>query len=48
MRKIFEMLPGPTPLRVVLAAVVVVVALALLFVVFEYGGRYFDQGGTLG
>ena len=48
MKKMFELLPGPAPLRVVLAVVVVVVALALLLVVFEYTGRYFDQGGTLG
>ncbi len=48
MKKMFAMLPGPAPVRVVLGAAIIVVALALMLVLFEYAGRYFDQGGTLG
>lgn len=48
MKSLLDRLPGPAPVRVLLFAVIVVAALAALLVVFEYLGRFLDQGGTLG
>ncbi len=48
MKNFLNRLPGPAPVRVLLFVVMVVVALVALLVAFEYLGRYFDQGGTLG
>lgn len=47
MRKLWARLPGPTPLRVVIAFVLVVAALALLRVIFEWLGGFLDSGGAV-
>ena len=48
MRDLFNALPGPPAVRVVLAILIVIAVLALLVVVFEYGGDLIDDGGTIG
>ncbi len=48
MKNLLNRLPGPTPVRALLFAVIVIVVLVALLVVFEYLGRFLDQGGTLG
>jgi len=45
----FEALPGPTPVKVVLAVVAVVVGLVALFFVYDWiGTSLLDTGGTVG
>ena len=48
MRDLFNALPGPPAVRVVLAVLIVLAALTLLVIVFEYGGDLIDDGGTIG
>lgn len=48
MRRFLDRLPGPTPVRYLIALVLVAVALVLLVVVFEYLGRFLDDGGVIG
>jgi hypothetical protein len=48
MRRVFEALPGPTPVKVLIAIVIVVVALILLGFLFEAAGDLLDDGGTIG
>ena len=49
MRRWFAALPGPTPIKVVVAAIVVVLALVALFFVYDWiGTNLLDSGGTLG
>ena len=48
MRDLFNALPGPPVVRVLLAVLIVIAALALLVVVFEFGGDLIDDGGTIG
>lgn len=47
LRRWFEALPGPTPVKVVLAVLIVAVAVVLLGVAFEYLGRFLDSGGAI-
>lgn len=48
LRRWFLALPGPTPVKVVLAVLIVAVAVVLLGIVFEYLGRLLDSGGAIG
>jgi hypothetical protein len=48
MKNLLNKLPGPTLVRALLFGVIVIIALGVLLVVFEYLGRFLDQGGTLG
>ncbi|MCL1692101.1 MAG: hypothetical protein M3096_00300 [Actinomycetia bacterium] len=49
MKQWFVGLPGPMPLKVVVAAIVVFVALVLLFFVYDWiGTTLLDSGGTIG
>lgn len=48
MRKLFDMLPGPTPVRVALFVLLVIVALVVLGIIFENAGGLLDSGGTIG
>lgn len=48
LRRLYQALPGPTPVKVVLAVAIVAVALVLLGVAFEYLGRFLDSGGAIG
>lgn len=48
-KRAYHALPGPTPVRVVLAALAVLVFLVVLNFVYEWMGTSFlDSGGTLG
>jgi hypothetical protein len=47
LRRWFLALPGPTPVKVVLAVAIVAVAVVLLGVAFEYLGRFLDSGGAI-
>lgn len=47
-RRVYGVLPGPTPVRVVLAAVLLVAALVLLHFFYEWLGTVLlDTGGTI-
>ncbi len=47
-KRMFNALPGPRPVQVVLAAVIVIVAfVALLFVYDWMGNNLLDSGGTI-
>ena len=48
MKRIWSILPGPTAIKAVEAAVIIVVALVLLAVLFEWAGTLLDSGGAIG
>lgn len=49
LKRAYLSLPGPTPVRILLAAVIVMVAIVVLGFVYDYLGRtYLDTGGTIG
>ena len=46
-KRIYGSLPGPTPVKVLLAVVLVAVALTLLVILFEWAGQFLGTGGTI-
>ena len=48
MRRLFDKLPGPLAVRVVMAVVALGVALIALFFLFEWAGDLLDSGGVVG
>ena len=48
MRRLFALLPGPLPVRVVVALFALAVVLVALFFLFEWGGDLLDSGGVVG
>ena len=48
MRRFFDALPGPPLVRALIVAVVVVAALVVLGLLFEWAGDLLDTGGTVG
>lgn len=48
MRRLWAALPGPTLVKLLQAAVLLMAALAALFVLFEWAGTFLDSGGTVG
>jgi hypothetical protein len=49
MKRAFLTLPGPIPVKVVLAIVIITVGLIVLFFTYEWmGENLLDNGGTLG
>lgn len=49
LKRMFNSLPGPMPLRVVLSTVIAAVALVALFFFYDWLGQtYLDTGGTIG
>lgn len=48
MKKVWDRLPGPTPVKVAEAVLLVIVALVLLVILFEWAGRFLDSGGAIG
>jgi hypothetical protein len=48
-RRLFTSLPGPLPVRIVSALVIVAVFLVALFFFYEWvGSTFLDTGGTIG
>jgi hypothetical protein len=48
MKRLFHKLPGPMPVRVILAIVIVVVALVALFFIYDWmGSHLLDSGGII-
>ncbi len=47
-RRWFQALPGPLPVRLLIAFVIVAIVVALLAVVFERAGDLIDTGGVVG
>ena len=49
MRRIYRMLPGPTPVRVLTSIVLISIALVALHFFYEWvGTNFLDTGGTVG
>lgn len=48
MKKLFERLPGPAPIRVLILLVLAVVVFFLLIPLFEWAGDFLDDGGVVG
>lgn len=48
MKRMWSMLPGPAALKAVEVAVIVVAALVLLAILFEWAGILLDSGGAIG
>jgi hypothetical protein len=49
MRRLFNALPGPLPVRILSAFVIVAVLLIALFFFYDWAGSTFlDTGGTVG
>jgi hypothetical protein len=49
MKRAFLSLPGPMPVKVILAAVIVVVAVVALFFIYDWmGSNLLDTGGGIG
>ena len=48
MKRLFLRLPGPIPVKVVLAVVIVVIALVALFFIYDWmGANLLDSGGSI-
>ncbi len=47
MKQAFLKLPGPIPVKVVLAVIIVVIALFVLNAVYNWMGNFLDSGGTI-
>lgn len=47
-RRFYQRLPGPAPAKVLQMVVLVVVALTLLILLFEWAGQFLDTGGVVG
>ncbi|NOY55607.1 MAG: hypothetical protein GXP34_06430 [Actinobacteria bacterium] len=48
MGRLYDVLPGPPVLRILLIVVGVLITLVLLGILFEWGGSFLDSGGTMG
>lgn len=48
MRRLYELLPGPTAVKVLELIVIFLVALIALFFLFEWAGDLLDSGGVVG
>jgi hypothetical protein len=49
MKRLIGALPGPPPVRYLLAALIAVAALVVLFLVYDWiGSNMLDTGGTIG
>jgi hypothetical protein len=48
MKRMWQALPGPTPLRAFLTILLVVGVLAVLVLLFEWAGDFLDSGGAIG
>ncbi len=48
MRKLYNRLPGPTPIRVLILLVLAAVVFLLLVPLFEWAGTFLDDGGVIG
>ena len=49
MKRAFLALPGPMPVKIVIAVVIVLVALVVLHFVYEWmGNTFLDTGGGVG
>lgn len=48
MRRLFDWLPGPLPVRILEVLVAAVVILVALFFLFEWAGDLLDSGGVVG
>lgn len=46
-KRLFQSLPGPLPLRILLAIIVVAVMLVALGFIFERAGDLLDNGGVI-
>ena len=49
MRRVYRLLPGPTPVKVMTSIVLVCIALVALHFFYEWvGTNFLDTGGTVG
>jgi hypothetical protein len=49
MKRAFLSLPGPMPVKVILAAIILVVAIVALFFIYDWmGSHLLDTGGGIG
>ncbi|HLT97588.1 MAG TPA: hypothetical protein VK070_12445 [Acidimicrobiia bacterium] len=48
MRRLWDRLPGPAPVKVVELLVLLAVLLVALFFLFEWAGTFLDSGGVVG
>ena len=48
MRKLYNRLPGPAPIRVLILLALAAVVFLLLVPLFEWAGTYLDDGGVIG
>ena len=47
MKTAFLKLPGPVPVKIVLAIIIVLIALVVLNAVYNWMGNFLDPGGTI-
>jgi len=48
MKRLFAALPGPQPVKIILAVVIVIAALVALFFIYDWiGANLLDSGGTI-
>ncbi|MBK5266903.1 MAG: hypothetical protein JJE47_05655 [Acidimicrobiia bacterium] len=48
MRKLYNRLPGPAPIRVLILLVLAAAMFILLIPLFEWAGTFLDDGGVIG
>ena len=48
MKRLFNRLPGPLPVKIILAVIIVIIALVALFFIYDWMGRtLLDSGGSI-
>ena len=48
MKRLWSVLPGPAPVKLLQLIVLAVLVLVALFFLFEWAGTYLDSGGVVG
>ncbi len=48
MKKLYRWLPGPAPIKILILLVMAAAVFVLLIPLFEWAGRFLDDGGVIG
>lgn len=48
MKRLYERLPGPAPVRILILVVLAAIVFVLLIPLFEWAGTFLDDGGVIG
>jgi hypothetical protein len=48
MKQLYAKFPSPTPVKIITSIVLILIALILLGLLFDWAGGILDDGGTIG